>query len=28
VRENLSTASGPMPDLAMRQRIAAHVKAL
>jgi diketogulonate reductase-like aldo/keto reductase len=28
VRENLSAASGPMPDLAMRQRIAAHVKAL
>jgi diketogulonate reductase-like aldo/keto reductase len=28
VRENLSAATGPMPDLAMRQRIAAHVKAL
>jgi diketogulonate reductase-like aldo/keto reductase len=28
VRENLSAAAGPMPDLAMRQRIAAHVKAL
>jgi diketogulonate reductase-like aldo/keto reductase len=28
VRENLSAAAGPMPDLAMRQRISAHVKAL
>ncbi|KRQ96624.1 aldo/keto reductase [Bradyrhizobium jicamae] len=28
VRENLSAAAGPMPDTAMRQRIAAHVKAL
>jgi aryl-alcohol dehydrogenase-like predicted oxidoreductase len=28
VRENLSAAAGPMPDPAMRQRIAAHVKAL
>ena len=27
VRENLSAAAGPMPDLAMRQRISAHVKA-
>ena len=28
VRENLSAAAGPMPDLAMRERISAHVKAL
>ena len=28
VRENLAAAAGPMPDTAMRQRIAAHVKAL
>jgi len=28
VRENLSAAAGPMPDPAMRERIAAHVKAL
>jgi diketogulonate reductase-like aldo/keto reductase len=28
VRENLSAAAGAMPDPAMRQRIAAHVKAL
>ncbi|WP_141688185.1 aldo/keto reductase [Bradyrhizobium paxllaeri] len=28
VRENLSAAAGPMPDTAMRQRIAAQVKAL
>lgn len=28
VRENLSAAAGPMPDTAMRQRIATHVKAL
>jgi aryl-alcohol dehydrogenase-like predicted oxidoreductase len=28
VRENLSAATGPMPDTAMRQRISAHVKAL
>ncbi|MBT1512134.1 aldo/keto reductase [Bradyrhizobium sp. SRL28] len=28
VRENLAAAAGPMPDLAMRQRISAHVKAL
>ena len=28
VRENLSAAAGPMPDLAMRQRISAHVQAL
>jgi diketogulonate reductase-like aldo/keto reductase len=28
VRENLSAAASPMPDPAMRQRIAAHVKAL
>jgi diketogulonate reductase-like aldo/keto reductase len=28
VRENLSAAADPMPDLAMRQRIVAHVKAL
>jgi diketogulonate reductase-like aldo/keto reductase len=28
VRENLSAAAGPMPDRAMRERIAAHVKAL
>jgi diketogulonate reductase-like aldo/keto reductase len=28
VRENLSAAAGPMPDPAMRRRIATHVKAL
>jgi diketogulonate reductase-like aldo/keto reductase len=28
VRENLAAAAGPMPDLAMRQRISAQVKAL
>jgi diketogulonate reductase-like aldo/keto reductase len=28
VRENLSAATGPMPDPAMRERISAHVKAL
>jgi aryl-alcohol dehydrogenase-like predicted oxidoreductase len=28
VRENLSAAAGPMPDLAMRKRISAHVQAL
>ena len=28
VRENLSAAAGPMPDRAMRERVAAHVKAL
>ena len=28
VRENLSAAAGPLPDPAMRERIAAHVKAL
>ena len=28
VRENLSAAAGPMPDLAMRQRISAYVQAL
>jgi aryl-alcohol dehydrogenase-like predicted oxidoreductase len=28
VRENLAAATGAMPDLAMRQRISAHVKAL
>ena len=28
VRENLSAAAGPMPDSTMRERIAAHVKAL
>ena len=26
VRENLSAAAGPMPDLAMRERISAHVR--
>jgi len=28
VRENLSAAAGPMPDLAMRERISAYVQAL
>jgi diketogulonate reductase-like aldo/keto reductase len=28
VRENLSSAAGPMPDLAMRERISAYVQAL
>ncbi len=28
VRENLAAAGGPMPDLAMRKRISAHVQAL
>ncbi|MDP3692890.1 aldo/keto reductase [Bradyrhizobium sp.] len=28
VRENLSAASGPLPDLAMRERISAYVQAL
>jgi hypothetical protein len=28
VRENLSAAAGPMPDLAMRKRISAYVKAI
>jgi aryl-alcohol dehydrogenase-like predicted oxidoreductase len=28
VRENLSAAVGPMPDLTMRERISAHVQAL
>jgi aryl-alcohol dehydrogenase-like predicted oxidoreductase len=28
VRENLSAAAGPMPDLAMRKRISAYVQAL
>ena len=28
VRENLAAAAGTMPDLAMRQRISAHVKGL